>query len=402
MNIEFPEKEFLDLLVSLMVVPGPSLHEERRRQFIEQWLDKAGVPFEIDAAGNLLICLGEGEPGNAIIFDAHIDVVEEGLCATPLVDNGCIHGLGCGDNLAAAAMLMFLARGLPRQELFRPLQLVFSVGEEGLGNLKGARRLVADRTVPPLLFVSFDLCYENYALDGVGSNRYQADAECSGGHSWNDYGKPNAIEMLTDYFAQLKTGYRKIIKNSRDIVSFNIGQINGGSGINSIARHATTQFEFRSIDPVLLEEIDLLTRATAADTGKSYDAVLNIKNTGQRPAARAIGAQWIERLILDIWAGEDISPIAVSRSTNINITLASRWPSVCVGLCRSFRHHSEDEYVERDSLVVGWRLLLQLTERLAFDASIREGNDLDRYLDSSQRHSPMSLTRRRRESSLPS
>ena len=109
MNTEFPESEFLDLLVGLMVTPGPSLGEEPRRRFIEAWFEASGLTCGTDAAGNVLACYGTGEPGETVIFDAHIDVVEKGFCATPRVDNEAIHGLGSGDNLVAVAMLMLLA-----------------------------------------------------------------------------------------------------------------------------------------------------------------------------------------------------------------------------------------------------------------------------------------------------
>ena len=245
---------------------------------------------------------------------------------------------------------------------------MFSVGEEGIGNLKGIRSLVEDRAVPPRLFVSFDLCYNTFTLDGVGSNRYQTDVRCPGGHSWNDFGNPNAIELLVELLARLKVEYRKVVENCRAPVSYNIGHVSGGNGVTSIARHAAAQFEFRSAEPESLQMLDSRVRAVAADLGATDDVTLSLDSLGQRPAAKPVGADWIESLIRDVWAAEGLAPVTQPRSTNINMTLASGWPSVCVGLCQSYGHHREDEYVRRDSLSVGWRLLMRLTKRLVLDA----------------------------------
>ena len=103
------------------------------------------------------------------------------------------------------------------------------------------------------------------------------------------------------------------------------------------------------------------------------DVALNLQSIGRRPAAKSIGGEWIEPLVLKIWAEEGLMPDSVPCSTNINMTLASGWPSICVGLCEAYAYHSEDEYVVRESLPIGWRLLLQLTEKFVLKGPIAGG-----------------------------
>ena len=51
--------------------------------------------------------------------------------------DGWLQGAGIGDNAAAVAVAVDVVEALAA-ELTRPLAVVFTVGEEGLGNLRGA------------------------------------------------------------------------------------------------------------------------------------------------------------------------------------------------------------------------------------------------------------------------
>ena len=360
----FHHENFTHLLLELMRCPGSSMNEGPRRQLILDYLGELAVPARTDAAGNVLVDIGDTDSSETVILDAHIDVVEAGCCENPALTDERITGLGSGDNLAAVTMLLMLLAQLDDQCLSRPLQVVFSVGEEGRGNLAGMRQLVADRESPPHCFIAFDSSLVHYTNDAVGCIRYDLEIACEGGHSWNAFGAPNALELLVDFCTELKRVHGEIAGQSRNRVSYNLGTVSGGSGVTSIARTARATFEFRSTSPDLLDRLERHVCALAQEVDAESDRHVSLTEIGRRPAAQPVEGERLAELVTSVWTEAGQSIVSVPRSTNINMGLAAGWPSICIGLCRTSHIHTPQEYVERDSLPLGWQLLGMLVEEL--------------------------------------
>lgn len=363
----FDRQMFLDLIERLAVTPGPSLNEGPRRSVLKGFLDNHGVPSRVDDAGNLWVGHGEGPWSEAVVFDAHMDVVQEGFTSAFVHGDGFLYGLGVTDNLTAVTFLAMLAVSLKHSRLStnRPVWILFSTGEEGEGDLHGVRQVVADHGSAPYAFVSFDLCFDEYSVAGLGSLRYALEVHCPGGHSWSDYGLPGAIDQMMMFLESLKQEVVRLAENRREYLSFNIGTVEGGEGINSIARSSHARFEFRSVDPELLAVLDRLVQERLDLVNQDPRVQARCTLIGQRPAARPVLPERMEPLVRQILesAGKITHPVI--RSTNINATLAAGWPSICLGLCEGGRFHSHEEYLRIDSLATGWQVLLQLTDALA-------------------------------------
>ena len=362
--LDFPP--FHELHGRLATTPGPSLHEGPRRRCLQAFLEESGVRTRVDEAGNLWVALGPDGWDDAVVYDAHLDVVERGWVQQVEVADGWMRGLGVGDDLTAVTMLALLARELTVRgvRLRRPLRLLFSVGEEGLGNLKGVRQMVADHPRPPFLFISLDGSFERYSITGLGSIRLRVSVSCPGGHSWQDFGTANAIDQLVGLLSVLKVRYEELASATEEKVSYNLGTIAGGTGINSLARDAEACFEFRSVSPELLARArGQVDDAVASLVGRSGVSVA-CEVIGERPAATAVRPERVEALVRDLLSTcvEDLR--CVASSTNINVPLAAGWPAVAFGLCRCERGHTEEERVELDSLPLGWSVLSRLTEQL--------------------------------------
>ncbi len=151
---------------------------------------------------------------------------------------------------------------------------------------------------------------------------------------------------------------------SKEVITFNIGSIQGGQAINTIARFAEVRFEFRSTAPNLLQQMEQTVSDVAMRIKARQDVSLVHTLIGERPAAQPVHPERIEPLVrqLLIEQGEEI--ISKPRSTNMNIPLSMGWPSICMGLCRCRNYHREDEYLYLDSLPLGWELLNKLTQEL--------------------------------------
>lgn len=368
----FNKNLFFTWLEKLARAKGPSLSEEPRRKVLESFFSERGIPTMTDKAGNLLVVFGPEAWDKTVVLDAHMDVVHEGYSESVVFDDEKITGLGVADDLTAVVLLALYSMELYTNEqrnekLKRPLLFLFSMGEEGYGNLKGIRQVVSDHDCSPYLVLSFDLSMEEYSVSGLGSIRYRLSVTCPGGHSWEDYGKPGAIDVMMDFLSDLKKRFTDLAPEMPRTTSFNIGTVKGGEGINSIPRSAQATFEFRSVYPFILKTLHKeVIHMTEMMNGKN-GVNLVCEETGIRPAAGPVLPEGVEAVVLEILSEVGESPRSVVRSTNINATLEVGWPSLSMGLCKSGRFHSPMEYVMIDSLEKGWFVLNSLVKTLAIE-----------------------------------
>ena len=108
--------------------------------------------------------------------------------------------------------------------------------EEGLGNLKGTRKLFEDYAGRVKKFVSFDSNIHKINDRCVGSHRYEVEVLTKGGHSYTAFGNKNAIAALADMIHDLYAIELPVRENSR--VTLNVGIVEGGTSVNTIAQSA--------------------------------------------------------------------------------------------------------------------------------------------------------------------
>jgi di/tripeptidase len=89
---------------------------------------------------------------------------------------------------------------------------------------------------------------------GLASRRLEAIITGPGGHSWSDFGLPNPINALVR--AAVRFINTKVPVSPR--TTFNLGQIEGGTSVNSIPHEARLKIDIRS------ESEDELTKLSAA------------------------------------------------------------------------------------------------------------------------------------------
>ena len=139
------QAETLELLRTLCRIPAPSHHEERRAQFVKEWLEKAGAQgVYIDEAKNVIYEM-RGESERLCVVMAHTDTVFPDTQPMEVHEEGdrmlCP---GVGDDTANLAALLMLVRHWI-QNGYRPKKsflFVANACEEGLGNLKGCRAVM--------------------------------------------------------------------------------------------------------------------------------------------------------------------------------------------------------------------------------------------------------------------
>ena len=408
-------------LRELAVIPAPSGCEERRAEFCLDYLIRHGVrQAYIDEAGNVCVPFGPVEDMPFDVYMAHSDVVFDDQTELPLTEDGTwLACPGIADNTVHIAALIRYAiwlndRGLydnrlsELSELFehpdsrtddetasggpQPFMFVINVGEEGLGNLKGSRAIVSRYGRRIRCLVTFDSVTREVVARAVGSVRWRITAETEGGHSFRDFGKPNAIvvlagliEKLTDALTHEMAALPKVPEEEEEKESgnevihatWNVGTIEGGTSVNTIAQNASMLFECRSDDfetLALMKKTVENTVAAYADQLKTeaIKAVIKTAVIGERPCMSGVDAAAFdslicqaERAIRDCFGEE---PVRTSGSTDANAALSQGIPAVCFGLCRGEGAHTRQERLRKDSLLpglkAGW-LFINRQERLS-------------------------------------
>ncbi|HKO26972.1 MAG TPA: M20/M25/M40 family metallo-hydrolase, partial [Solirubrobacteraceae bacterium] len=254
-----------DELARFTAIPAPTGSEEARIRWLEDRLGELPGSLGRDEVGNLVWRFG-GPP--ELLVMAHVDTVFHGLDEIDVVrSDGELVGPGVGDNAAAVMTVIWM---LSELESIPPgLAVAFTVGEEGLGNLRGA--LHACRELQPAMAIAL----EGHGLDEVvtehvGSTRARVTVRGPGGHSWSDRGTPSAIHALLPIGAGLA------------MAGANIGRVAGGGAVNAIAAEAELLAERRSLNQTELDEFE----AEVAEFTVEPPLSIEHEIVGRRPAGR--------------------------------------------------------------------------------------------------------------------
>jgi len=172
-------------------------------------------------------------------------------------DGSRMAGPGISDNGSGVAALLALARALQFAHVKpqRSILFVGDVGEEGEGNLRGMRAIVDTYRERLKAVVVLDGSgTDHVTTKALASRRLEALITGPGGHSWSDFGMPNPINALVR--GSVRFINTKVPASPR--TTFNIGQIEGGTSVNSVPHEARLKVDIRS------ESEDELTRLESA------------------------------------------------------------------------------------------------------------------------------------------
>lgn len=356
----FQEQQML--LKELAAIPAPSHQEDLRAAYIQNWLIHAGAEnVMVDAAKNVILPIGEGK-APFLVCMAHTDVVFPDTTPLPVrEENGRICAPGVGDDTANVVALMLCVKFLLEypDAVREPLLIVFNSCEEGLGNLKGVRTIMEDYKGRIRALVSFDCQSDAIVSRAVGSERWEVTVNTVGGHSFSDFGNPNAIALLSRFIGRLYD--QKIPEKEDTITTFNVGLISGGTSVNTIAQSARMTYEYRSNDHECLAIMADSFRSlleTASVPGAEFTAV----SIGKRPCGAEVprDAQntLLSRCATAIRWVYDIDVPLCAASTDANIPLSLGIPAATFGLYRGGGAHTREEYVLTDSLTPGLEIAL--------------------------------------------
>jgi len=357
-------------------IAAPTYSEGVRAKYIFECFEKEGLKdISIDQVGNVFARIPGRGVKPPIVVSAHLDTVfPHGTDLTISHKDGLIFGPGIGDNALGLGGLLGLVWGLRMKKkgerikdhsplindpgLPGDIWLVANVGEEGLGNLQGMRVVVSRFDSSPLAYIVL----EGMALGQVyhralGVQRYSVRFQTPGGHSWVDYGKPSAIHELADLINKL--GKVRLPSNPR--TALNVGVIEGGTSINTIAAEAHFELDLRSeSEGVLIELIRQVD--TLVNEAEKVDVKVTLEDIGSRPAGSINPEHPLIQLVISTLQSLGIQPILSVGSTDANIPLSQGLPAVCLGLTTGSGAHTLSENINPKFLSSGLAQLVAIVE----------------------------------------
>ena len=356
-------EEALELLRTLGKIPAPTRREDLRAVFCRDWLLTQGaVDVTIDKAKNVICKIGCEAHEDIVAFAAHTDIVFPDTEDLPMhEEDGKLYAPGIGDDTANLVNLLMGAKYLLKNQvkLKCGVLIVCNACEEGLGNLDGAKELFAAYGPRIKAFYSFDGYTPQCCSTAVGSYRYKISCKTVGGHSYINFGEPNAIEILCQLVEKL---YQ--IKAPDEVkTTYNVGRIEGGTTVNSIPQECSMLYEFRSTSQKCLEIMEEKFQK-AVGSCRNLGGELTVELLGVRPgngpldmdALRAFTQQSAD-IISNFYTG-DIDFAAYSTDSNVPLSLGI--PATTFGLYIGAKSHTREEYIEIDSLRTGLKIGLLL------------------------------------------
>jgi acetylornithine deacetylase/succinyl-diaminopimelate desuccinylase-like protein len=363
--------------IELTEIPAPPfLEEERGIRFAEMLRELGADSVWIDEEGNVIGLRRGVRSDRTIAFGGHLDTVfPEGTDVTVRQVGDTLFAPGVGDDTRGLVVVLTVLRALEEAGVETEDDLLFigTVGEEGLGDLRGMKYLFREGADPIDAWIEVD----GGGLDrvvsmGLGSVRYRVLFEGPGGHSWGAFGLANPAHALGRGIRHFQDAADTLTR-SGPRTSYNVGRIGGGTSVNSIPFESWMEVDMRSESPESLSRIEAafiaaMERAEVEENqlrreGRPIELVLD--KIGDRPSGETPPANPLVQRAMATASVLGGDPELARSSTNSNIPIALGVPAVTIGRggAGGNGHAPEEYWVNEDGYVAIQRaLLLTLAE----------------------------------------
>ncbi|WP_419212225.1 M20/M25/M40 family metallo-hydrolase [Maribacter sp. X9] len=329
-------------LIELNEIEAPPFLEKNRATAYRQMFKEAGADnVWIDELGNV-VAVRKGVDGNKVIaLDAHLDTVfPEGTNVAVKKKGDTLYAPGIGDDTRGLAMLLTIFKTMHQKNIKTNADVWFvgSVGEEGLGDLRGVKYLFRQGAPKIDAWISIDggeIGRVNNA--GLGSVRYKAIFTGKGGHSWGSFGLANPHHALGYAIKEFSENAKKYTDEGPK-TSFNIGRIGGGTSVNSIPFESWMEVDMRAVDKKRLVEIDNIFKKSMKTALDAYNGSgikdrieLELIKIGDRPSGELTSDTPLVQRAIGATQLFGYEPSLTRGSTNSNIPISMGIPAVTIG-----------------------------------------------------------------------
>ena len=361
--------------IRLCEIPAPPFKEAERGTTYADLFRASGLKnVRIDKAGNVL---GE-RPGQAarphLVFSAHLDTVfPEGTSVKVTREGSLLRGPGIGDDCRGLAVVLGVVRALQKGKVQTPGTITFvgTVGEEGLGDLRGVKALFRETLKDQVdRFVSVDGTGLGVTHIAVGSRRYRVTFKGPGGHSYGSFGAANPIHALgraLNTIADFQVPHEPR-------TTFSVGRTGGGTSVNAIPSDAWMEIDLRSSDPAALRSLDTrfhkaVDQALAQENERwTNQGRLTVQTEliGERPAGRTPATAPIIETAASVSRALGLPVWFDAGSTDANIPMSLNIPAIAIdGGGEGSGAHSLDEAFDTTNSSLGTQRAVLLAIALA-------------------------------------
>jgi acetylornithine deacetylase/succinyl-diaminopimelate desuccinylase-like protein len=330
-------------LIELTEIPAPPFQEEKRAARYAELLREAGAPdVEIDGVGNVLARLRGTEGNDTVAVVAHLDTVfPEGTDVTVRREGNRLIAPGIGDDTRGLALMITVVRAMLRAGVKTRGDVLFvaSVGEEGLGDLRGVKHLFREGGPRIDQFIAVDGGSTDRVLNrAIGSYRYKVTYKGPGGHSWGAFGLGNPAHALSRfiYFFDEEAGE---LVTTGPKTTYNVGRIGGGTSVNAIPFENWAEIDMRSEDPRQLDKIDAILKRSADRALQEQNErrrrgeplTVAVEMLGNRPSGTADPSSPLIQRALAATRHFGVEPQLDSGSTDANVPISLGIPATTIG-----------------------------------------------------------------------
>ena len=355
--LERGHDEWVANIIALTEIPAPPFKEAvRAKTYAEMFRSRGLADVEIDEEGNVL-GLRKGSGGNLIVVSAHMDTVfPEGTNVKVRREGNKLYAPGVGDDTTGLATQLAFIDAMAAANIHTRDDILFvgTVGEEGLGDLRGVRHLFLKGKYKGRIKAFFSI--DGGGLDGIttggaGSKRYRVTFKGPGGHSYGAFGIVNPMAAMSQAVVDFyKTPVPQNIKTT-----YSASVVGGGTSVNAIPNKVWMEFDMRSESAAELAKIEkrfLEVLRQAADvenrsrSTKEGSVTVEPELIGDRPAGHTPLSADIVRYATAAYSADGIKLNYGSSSTDSNIPISLGIPAVTISRVASGgRGHSLDEWV---------------------------------------------------------
>jgi len=345
--------------IAISEIPAPTGDEGERAEWISRRFRQLELlNVHTDEAGNVHGSRPGALDAAPVVICAHLDTVfPRGTEIRVQQDGGRLTGPGIGDNGRGLAAMLALAEIIDGRSLRTriPVHFVATTGEEGSGNLRGAKHVFADSEV------GHDACAA-IALDGagderivhraLGSRRYRIVYRGAGGHSWTAFGMPNPVHAAAIAAARLA----RVALPTEPRTTLSVGRIGGGISVNSIPHEAWLEVDLRSTSPIMLEQFErevALAALGAAEEENGRRArgaaalTWRVGSIGDRPSGETPADHPLVRMAIEATRLIGREPELATASTDANVPISRGIPAIAIGAGgRGGDAHSASEWFD--------------------------------------------------------
>ena len=329
----------LDEQVAVSAIPAPTGEESSRADWIARQFGMLCLhDVRVDEAGNVAATHPGAAHGAPLVVCAHLDTVfPRGAISHARREGVRVHLPGIGDNGRGLAAMLSVARALRDHRIptRRPVTFVATTGEEGHGDLRGAKHFFANNDASAAI-----------ALDGtgdtrivhraVGSRRYRVTFDGPGGHSWADFGAVNPVHACAIAIAKLSS----LSLPADPYTTLTVSQVGGGLSVNSIPPQAWFEADVRSLAEAPIAQLEDTLRGVVAQTTLEANAVrrahtsslvAHVSLIGSRPAGDVPATAPLVEIANAATTLVARDPELAHASTDANVPLSLGIPAIAIG-----------------------------------------------------------------------